>query len=87
MEIFKERPDEFDLVITDQVMPGVTGLDLAREIFKVSRQTPVILITGYSETVSPEQAKAAGIREFVMKPITRKEVAETIRKVLAKTPK
>ena len=43
---------------------------------------PVILFTGYSETVSPEKAKAAGIREFVMKPLTKQEVAETIRRVL-----
>ncbi|HUJ68920.1 MAG TPA: PAS domain S-box protein [Syntrophorhabdales bacterium] len=81
-EIFKKRSHSFDLVITDQVMPGLTGLDLAREIFKISEGTPVILSTGYGETVSSEQARAAGISEFVMKPVSRKEVADTVRRAL-----
>ena len=68
--------------MTDQVMPLLTGLGLAQKVFDVSPGTPVVLITGYSETVSSEQAKAAGVSEFVMKPLTRKEVAETLRRVL-----
>lgn len=80
--IFSECPGSFDLVITDQVMPGLTGLGLARRISEVSAGTPVILFTGYSETVSPGQARESGIRGFIMKPITKKEMAETVRRVL-----
>jgi FixJ family two-component response regulator len=63
-------------------MPGVTGLALARKILGVRKEMPVILCTGYSETVSAEKAKKVGIREFAMKPLVRKELAETIRRVL-----
>lgn len=81
-KLFEAHPDKYDLVITDQVMPHLTGMGLARKILRLRQGTPVILFTGYSETVAPEDAKAAGIREFVMKPITKEEAAQTIRRVL-----
>ncbi len=81
-EVFKDKPDRFDLVITDQVMPDLTGIDLAVRMLKARKGLPIILFTGYSETVSPEQAKAAGIKEFVMKPVMKKTLAETVRRVL-----
>ena len=81
-EIFRKHPGRFRLVITDQVMPGLTGIGLAGKVFKAAPDVPVILITGYSETVSAEQAKTAGVSAFLMKPLTRKEVAETVRRVI-----
>jgi PAS domain S-box-containing protein len=80
--LFLEEPSRFDLVITDQTMPDMTGLALARRMLKVRKDTPIILCTGYSETVSAETAKEAGISAFVMKPVVRKELAETVRRVL-----
>jgi PAS domain S-box-containing protein len=78
----QEEPLGFDLVITDQVMPDMTGVGLARKILNLRPEMPIILITGFSETVSPKQARDAGIRELIMKPITKREAAEAIRRVL-----
>ncbi|HME44546.1 MAG TPA: ATP-binding protein [Syntrophorhabdales bacterium] len=80
--LFLEDPFRFDLVITDQTMPDVTGLSLARRMLSLRKDTPIIICTGYNETISADTAKEAGIRAFVMKPILRKELAETIRRVL-----
>jgi len=82
LDIFRKEPDKFDLVITDHTMPNLTGMDLAVELLKIRATIPIILCTGHSETVSPEQAKESGIKAFLMKPLTRREMAETIRRVL-----
>ncbi len=82
LNAFLKEPDGFDLVITDQTMPDLTGIDLAKKMLKVRKNLPVILFTGYSEMVSSETANDAGISEFAMKPITKREMAETIRRVL-----
>jgi signal transduction histidine kinase/ActR/RegA family two-component response regulator len=82
LRVFAGNPDGFDIVITDQTMPDMTGIALAKEVMAVRRNMPIIICTGYSETVSPEKAKNAGIREFVLKPVTKKEMARAIRRVL-----
>jgi two-component system, cell cycle sensor histidine kinase and response regulator CckA len=69
-------------LITDQVMPDLTGTRLAKRMLAVRQDLPVILFAGYSETVSPEKAKAAGISEFAMKPVIKRELAETVRRAL-----
>ena len=80
--LFLENPSQFDLVITDQTMPDVTGVTLAQKMLRVRKEMPIILCTGYSEMVSADKAKEVGICEFVMKPMVKKELAGTIRKVL-----
>jgi len=80
--LFLEDPYRFDLVITDQTMPDLTGISLAQKMLKVRKTIPIILCTGHSETVSAEKAREVGVRAFVMKPTTKKELAETIRRVL-----
>jgi len=80
--IFRGDPSRFDLVITDQTMPDMTGLALAQKMLRKRKELPVILCTGYSETVSAEKAQKAGITAFVMKPLARRELAETVRRVL-----
>lgn len=82
LELFRKDPQGFDLMITDQTMPEMTGLELADAILRQRRDFPVILCTGYSDTVSAETAKNAGIREFTMKPLVKHEIAGIIRKVL-----
>ena len=79
---FRTRPEDFDLVITDQTMPKLTGEDLVREILDLRPEIPVILCTGFSEAVSREKAGAVGIREFLIKPIATRVMAETIRRAL-----
>ena len=82
LELFRNAPDRFDLVITDMTMPGMTGDELAHRIIEIRHNIPVILCSGYSEPVMEKQAKNIGIREFVLKPLLRKDLAKTIRKVL-----
>jgi PAS domain S-box-containing protein len=82
LERFRRAPHEFDLVITDMTMPGVTGKELALEILALRPQLPVILCTGFSEIIDEASARAMGIRAFTMKPIVMRELAETVRRVL-----
>jgi PAS domain S-box-containing protein len=63
------EPGRYDLLITDQTMPQLTGLALAREVSRLRPGLPVILYTGYAEDLSPQELRAAGVRELVRKPI------------------
>jgi len=82
LEAFKAQPDKYDLVITDQTMPHLTGQALAREMMAVRPDIPVILCTGHSDLVDEDRAKETGIRAFVMKPLVMSEFANTIRDAL-----
>ncbi|MFZ0931385.1 MAG: PAS domain S-box protein [Syntrophobacteraceae bacterium] len=81
LEIFRSRPDEFDLIITDYTMPNLTGIDLSREIRQIQPDIPIILCTGFSEKVTEESAVDLGVG-LVMKPFSMKQIAELVRKVL-----
>ena len=82
LEAFRAQPAAFDLVITDQSMPGMTGIELAEKLMHIRPDIPIILCTGFSEVVDGKEAKAMGIREFMMKPFSARQLAETIRRVL-----
>jgi PAS domain S-box-containing protein len=82
LELFKAKPGHFDLVITDQTMPGMTGDALARKLLSIRPTLPVIICTGYSQTIDQDRAKRIGIKAFVMKPILINEIAAAVRKVL-----
>jgi len=79
---FKRNPGEFDLVITDQTMPGQTGFEVARTLLALRPELPIILCSGYSSALSPERVTAAGIREFMMKPVSLHDLAPVIRSIL-----
>jgi CheY-like chemotaxis protein len=66
---FMRNPAAFDLVITDEAMPDLSGMDMARVMLKLRPALPVILCTGYSEHATPEAARAAGISGFMTKPL------------------
>ena len=68
-ELFRIKPMEFNLVITDQTMPKMTGTDLAKKIFHIRLNIPIILCAGFSHTIISEKARTLGIREFVTKPV------------------
>ncbi len=82
LNLFSANPSQFDLVITDQTMPFMTGEDLGRELMRIRSDIPVILCTGYSDLVSSEEAMKKGFRDFIMKPFTVREGAELVRRVL-----
>ncbi len=82
LELFKSRPDQFDLVITDMTMPNLTGDRLAREIMAIRTDIPVILCTGFSEQISAESARDIGVKEFMLKPLVMDRLAGTVRSVL-----
>ena len=82
LALFRLDPSRFDLVITDQTMPEMTGIQLATELLNIRPEIPVILCTGFSHTANEESAKAAGIKGFAMKPLTKKEIAKALRRVL-----
>jgi CheY-like chemotaxis protein len=82
LEEFQEKPDEFDLVITDQVMPNMTGTELAREILAIRKNLPVILCSGFPEKICREELASIGIKHFIMKPISRQELASIVHEIL-----
>ncbi len=85
LEIFQNEPEKFDLVITDQTMPNMTGADLARRFLQIRADIPIILCTGFSTIISEKKAREIGVKEFLMKPISKKEISGLIRKVLDET--
>ncbi len=82
LAIFTQNPDRFDLVVTDQSMPKMSGEVLARWVKELRPDIPIILFTGFSGEFSPEELSRLGIDEIVMKPIVARDLARRIRKVL-----
>ena len=82
LELLKLDPTRFDLVITDQTMPEMTGVELAKKALAIRPDMPIIMCTGFSYVVDADNARVAGIKAFAMKPLTKREIARTIRKVL-----
>lgn len=81
-ELFAMKPAEFDLVITDLTMPGMTGLDLSRKIQNVRPDIPIILCTGFNDVISQEEAKSFGIKELLLKPVGAGELKKVIHRAL-----
>lgn len=82
LEMFRETPTAWDLVITDQIMPDMTGVELAKELNQINPNFPIIMISGFSETVSRESASKLGISDFIAKPFTMRELAQVVRGTL-----
>jgi CheY-like chemotaxis protein len=83
-ELFRQHPEDFDLVITDMTMPDMTGDILARKLIAIRPDIPVIVCTGYSERINPDIVKEIGIKELAMKPVVMKDIAQMIDRVLSK---
>lgn len=82
LELFRARPERFDLLITDMTMPNMTGEKLAREIISLRPDLPAILCTGFSAGMTEEKATRMGINGYLMKPIILFEMAKLVRKLL-----
>jgi signal transduction histidine kinase len=79
---FSDHPDQFDLILTDFNMPGLTGLELSEKIQKIRRDIPIVLCTGYSKNITRQRLKSTGIRAFLMKPVTQYALSTTLREIL-----
>jgi CheY-like chemotaxis protein len=82
LDKFQSNPKHFHLVITDMTMPQMTGLQLTKRIKAVNPKMPVVLCTGFSAYITPENAQAMDIQGYLMKPIVKLEMARTVRQVL-----
>ena len=85
LRAFAEKPDEFQLVITDLSMPGASGLHFASDILKLRPDVPVVLCSGHVTEELREHARRAGIREVLYKPNTVDEFGETIHRLASET--
>jgi CheY-like chemotaxis protein len=78
LDDFSRNPSKYDLVITDQTMPGILGGELSKKMLEIRPDIPIILNTGYSPIASKSEAKKIGIKQFVMKPLTLSELSYAI---------
>ena len=84
LELFRDAPDDYDMVITDFTMPKLTGKELTLAILEISPEMPVIICTGFTEMLDAQAASEMGARDFIMKPLTVDLVALAVRKVFDK---
>jgi CheY-like chemotaxis protein len=83
LETFRRTPEAFDLIVTDQTMPQMTGEVLARELRQIRSDMPIILCTGFSHVIDADKAAAQGIDAFLLKPLIAKDLGLAIQQVLA----
>ncbi|MFP4243440.1 MAG: response regulator [Chitinispirillaceae bacterium] len=81
--LFEKDPRRFDCVVTDQTMPGLTGADLTRNMLRVRPDIPIVICTGYSDTLSAESALLIGARDYVLKPMDFRKLNSMIRRLCA----
>ncbi len=79
---FQSAPESYDMVISDMTMPSLNGLQLSRFILERNPDLPIIICSGFSDLINDEKAKVLGIKKYLMKPIRRKDLAQTVRKFL-----
>jgi DNA-binding NtrC family response regulator len=82
VDLFRKQADQFDLVVTDQTMPTMSGEAFARAILEIREDIPIILCTGFSHIMSAEKAAQLGLRAFLMKPVNAAALAKTVKNVL-----
>jgi len=82
LEAFKADPNAFDVVITDLTMPGMTGIQLARELIKTEPEIPIIICTGFNEGINREHLRNLGMQGFIMKPYSSEKLNHAIRDIL-----
>jgi signal transduction histidine kinase/ActR/RegA family two-component response regulator len=82
LQAFRAEPKRFDLVLTDETMPDLTGMELAREIRQLRSEISIILMSGSSNTQLSERAQAAGVIDVLRKPLIRRDIAEPVARAL-----
>ena len=82
LKLFQKNPEQFDLAVTDQIMPGMTGMDLALKMLEIRPGFPIILCTGYSQNLTKEKIRKAGLKEMLFKPLVVEDLSKAIQKAL-----
>jgi CheY-like chemotaxis protein len=82
LEAFRAEPRRFDLVLTDETMPDLSGVELASEMRRVRPELPIVLMSGYSGAQLAERAQAAGVAEVLRKPLVARDIAEALGRAL-----
>lgn len=82
LELFTSDPSAFDLVMSDVTMPKMTGEQLSESLIGIRPDIPIVLCTGYSKNISEKNAADIGVKAFIYKPITKADLAQTVRNVL-----
>ncbi|MGV7227643.1 MAG: hybrid sensor histidine kinase/response regulator [Nitrospirales bacterium] len=82
LEAFQAEPFRFDAVVTDQTMPKMTGEVLSQELLRIRPDVPIILCTGFTHLITPEKAKAIGIRAFLMKPLLSRDLGRVLHEIV-----
>jgi CheY-like chemotaxis protein len=81
VELFHKQPDQFDVVVTDQTMPTMSGEAFAMALLEIRHDIPIVLCTGFSHTMSAEKANKIGLKGFLMKPVNGAVLAKTLQEV------
>ena len=82
---FEQSPADFDLVVTDQAMPKLTGMEIAKRMLTLRPDIPIVLSTGYSATVDEETALAAGLKAYIEKPYSPDDFVAVVTALLRQT--
>lgn len=82
LETFQSDPESFDLLVTDQTMPGLSGAELAQAVLAIKPSLPIIMCTGHSDVVSENKALTMGIKKYVFKPLHGDELLDAVQEVL-----
>lgn len=78
LEAFRADPENFAVVMTDQHMPGMTGIEVARELLAIRPTIPIVLSTGYGHTMTLDKARSLGIASLLMKPFQREDLLSAL---------
>ena len=85
INVFKQNPDMFDLILTDMTMPGLTGAQLADKVYRIKPDIPVILCTGLGDTIDKRKFALPSVKGFLKKPVAISELSYTLRQALNQT--
>jgi DNA-binding NtrC family response regulator len=85
LAMFESNPDDYDAIVTDQTMPGLTGIEFSKRALGIRPALPVFLCSGYNETVTARMAKSIGITEYLTKPVNFQNLALLICKACRKS--
>ncbi|MDH5698619.1 MAG: PAS domain S-box protein, partial [Nitrospirota bacterium] len=85
LQAFKQEPDRFDVLVTDQTMPGMTGELLARQVMSIRPECPIILCSGFSYTMNEEKALGIGLRAYLTKPVSMSDMAKALQVALERS--